>query len=520
MENRIDIGVYVDNSDANKKFKETIGSLENLLKFETILNGKGMVSAFNTMAVATKPYIAGVEMATKASKKFNDILAQQNKAAVSSLFSSSKKTSAFDLLRQSAGQTLDILDRMPQSMTKITGTFSPMREAWETSKKGIMGFNGALLSTLFFGMEMQRIFGGALKSIFEGYKKIIPEAHEFNKMVTQLSANWEFFKFQLADALGKSALFQTFVQIAITLLKAFQGLSEPVKTFIGYLLIAGAALGTFMLYFGIIGLGVAGLVDLAAAAGKVGVAFSGMTAWLVTPQGIAFLGLAATIGLIVAGMVYLYTKTEIGAKKFDSLSNAMGHIIDNIIPPILAGFKVFGDWLKNNQDILIKFGAVFNNIFVMIGTVLNSFVLLLRIVFNSIQIVLDTIYYFAKAITQMFTLDFKGAMNSWRTWKNSVSADINDVANAYQNAALAAQDMKDAWVSGEDVNKMVTEYSAQIAKDSYDNTAKDSNGVVNNYIVIDGAAQSTSFTQQQREFMQTIQGTSMLSGGSKNGWTS
>lgn len=124
-------------------------------------------------------------------------------------------------------------------------------------------FNGNMLSLMFFGMQLQKTMTGALTSIFEGYKKIIPESAEFNKLTTQLSANWEFFKFQMASALANSPLFTTFIQFIITAIKWLQALPEPVKTFLGFLMIITAGLGAIAFTVGVWALGMGSIINIA-----------------------------------------------------------------------------------------------------------------------------------------------------------------------------------------------------------------------------------------------------------------
>jgi len=124
-----------------------------------------------------------------------------------------------------------------------------------------IGFNGSALSTLFFGMAIKNTFEGALKSIFGGYKKIIPASSEFNKSTTRLSANWEFFKFQLADALTQSPLFQKFIGYTIELVQSFQKLPTAMKEGIVWAMVLGAVLGSFLLVKSVVRLGLAGITN-------------------------------------------------------------------------------------------------------------------------------------------------------------------------------------------------------------------------------------------------------------------
>ncbi len=124
------------------------------------------------------------------------------------------------------------------------------------------GFSAEMLGIMFFGMAMQQLFTGALKSIFEGYKKILPEAHEFVQLTNRLNGEWSFFKFQLADALASSSLFQTLTEALFKVLDVFQNLSPAQKEFIGWMLILGAVVGAFLFIIGQLGLGIFALMSV------------------------------------------------------------------------------------------------------------------------------------------------------------------------------------------------------------------------------------------------------------------
>lgn len=241
----------------------------------------------------------------------------------------------FDQLAKDAVVMNRQIDTMNVNLKKTQIQTSRIGRIWEQSKNGVFGFNGALLSTLFFGMEMQRIFGGALKGIFEGYKKIIPESHMFNIETTRLAANWEFFKFQLADALSNSPLFKILIGLTINLIKWFQGLSEETKTFIVISLGILTVIGAFMLYVSIIGLGIAGLGDLAIAAQGVGSVFGAIS----TP-----LLLVASLLLILGSSILFATnESETMNSAYEDLAESFklfGDVILDLVNTILSPFNI------------------------------------------------------------------------------------------------------------------------------------------------------------------------------------
>lgn len=178
-------------------------------------------------------------------------------------------TKQISTLNQKLGNNSSVMNRVRNSTKRVTDSTSQLNKElsiteklWNNSANEVYRFNGNLLGTLFFGMEMQRIFGGALSSLFEGYKKIIPEGHKFNTLTRNLTANWEYFKFQLADALFNSEAFQNLIVGATNLVKAFADLSPQTQRVIGWTLVLGTAFGALLFYVSVIGMGIASWANI------------------------------------------------------------------------------------------------------------------------------------------------------------------------------------------------------------------------------------------------------------------
>lgn len=69
-------------------------------------------------------------------------------------------------------------------------------------RQNTKGFSFDFLTLLFAGMMLQRTFGGMFKSIIDSYKKAAGMNSQFNRSVLKLSANFEFLKFSIANALN------------------------------------------------------------------------------------------------------------------------------------------------------------------------------------------------------------------------------------------------------------------------------------------------------------------------------
>ena len=73
---------------------------------------------------------------------------------------------------------------------------------WKAIQRSAKQFDFTILSLLFSGMFLERTFGGMFKSIIDSYKKAVGMNSQFNRATLKLSANFEFLKFSIANALN------------------------------------------------------------------------------------------------------------------------------------------------------------------------------------------------------------------------------------------------------------------------------------------------------------------------------
>lgn len=98
-------------------------------------------------------------------------------------------------------------------------------------------FDSRMLSVLFGGMALQRMFGGILKSITQTFLKAEDRTSNLSKATTRLGAAWEFFKFSLMDAFDNS-FWIGIIDGVVGVINAFSNLPDWAKSGI----VIGAAL--------------------------------------------------------------------------------------------------------------------------------------------------------------------------------------------------------------------------------------------------------------------------------------
>lgn len=143
---------------------------------------------------------------------------------------------------------------------------------------GLRGFRMEMLSVMFFGMGMNRMFMGLLQPSM------------------QLAGVFELFSQLLGVMFLPVAL--AVLDWGMRLFDLFQSLPEPVQTAIGYLLLIGAAIGILLFFVGTLVLGIGGLITAFSAGG----ALAAIPA-IFAAIGTAIAGAAATIAVILAVLV-------------------------------------------------------------------------------------------------------------------------------------------------------------------------------------------------------------------------
>ena len=169
------------------------------------------------------------------------------------------------------------------------------------------------LSILFFGMAIQRTFQGIARSATQTYLKMTEGQTQAGQALLGLSAGFSFLSFTVGEALGR--FLEPFIP---TILNIIEGLSDWISQndeLVGGLIIAGLAIGSFLMWTGILKLGLMGIQMWAeAAAGAKGIgALSGALGGLGGP---AMIAVGALIALAIALAIAQWEDVTNAAKEF------------------------------------------------------------------------------------------------------------------------------------------------------------------------------------------------------------
>lgn len=488
--NRIDIEVSANTKQAESGLNNVRAGLENILKFENILKNS-TVSKFAAMSKSVSDFqnvfkdLQGFENAQNKLKApmFSDLIKD------SELKNMGK--SIDDLVNNGLYNYNKRLIEADLKTQKLADSQKGLVGFWKKTNDQTFEFNGNMLSLLFFGMEIKRVFGAAFSSIIESYKNIIPEQSEFNRQTTRLNANWEYFKFQLGDVLANSKIFDIFINGSILLIKKFQGLSDETKQFIVVGLGIGVLVGAVLMFVGVVLLGIAAIGNILIGLGFIEAASlkafgPAMIARVKTFWATVTSPMAGAVAIIAAGFI-------LSSKIINQWLVDEGKEIDGFWKNLLAIVSTFADGLVN--------------IFILaVAGVINLFLGLGSGIYNTIKIIGEDIVSLGKGIKRAIVAVFTGedvsdAFFSAFDGLNDRVGDILNTSNWFTNAMTTVNDLSTAWTT--EINKLnkdtidalstpVADTSAEMAQLLKD--VEDFNNTYGNVGTTDGGDTTTNET--------------------------
>jgi len=163
---------------------------------------------------------------------------------------------------RSAGQTLDAINAKTNNIftaSKRAGTgmenlSGKMKQASSEGRGMGQSFDGAALSLMFFGMQLQRIFGGIIRSGVSTFNTVMGQLEDTTTEANRLAGAFTFFKFEVGQAMQPllGALTPIVAKVG-ELADRFPGLTRKILTFgaaLGGLLIAGGSIRLAQVAFG------------------------------------------------------------------------------------------------------------------------------------------------------------------------------------------------------------------------------------------------------------------------------
>ena len=208
------------------------------------------------------------------------------------------------ILKLTGAEVVKVGNRTWAIRDAITNTPIKASKAWGTLIDRTTRFRMELLSVMFFGYTLQRVFGGFLKGAIQGYMKLTEAQTPAGKAILRMQAAFEFMKFAIIDALAPAIIWFTDI---VTKIADWVGRNPDLAYFLGLLIGIGAAAGIVMGQLGNIGLFVTS--SLTPALKKMG------GSW--TKLGISIGESILTLGAFVVAAYLAYRFIEIYMKEME-----------------------------------------------------------------------------------------------------------------------------------------------------------------------------------------------------------
>jgi len=214
------------------------------------------------------------------------------------------------IFRDNAKQAADrlrkvetVTKQMARGMRQVTTVTNAYGRTVQKTERTISGltrrFEFHYLSILFFGMAIRRTFETMARSATQTYLKMTEGQTQAGQALLGLSASFSFLSFTVGEALGR--FLEPFLPTIISIVNVVGDWISQNETLVGGLIAAGLAVGTFLMWTGILKLGLMGIQMWAeAAAGAKGIGMlSGALSGLTGPVGIAIGALALLAGALI-----------------------------------------------------------------------------------------------------------------------------------------------------------------------------------------------------------------------------
>jgi len=264
----------------------------------------------------------------------------------------SKKTERMKKTIQTFGNGVE------KSRTEVMRFNKGIRQAGrviETTTTGIQRFKMHLLSVMFFGMLVQRVFMDLANTGVEAMMKISEGQTTAGMAITRLSAAFQFLKYSIGDAIGTALL--PHLDVIIDTIDAVADWIEQNPELTAGIISVGAAAGTAFFLIGTLGLGLQGVSTLLG----FGPGGAGLLAQLGGSGGLVGVMVAVGGAAAIASAMWQSNWADIQTTT-KTQGNALIGLFSNIYDSLVALFET--DW----ERLMMNFRNIFIDAAVAIGT--------------------------------------------------------------------------------------------------------------------------------------------------------
>jgi hypothetical protein len=441
-----------------------------VINYVTKMNGKAQTATKNVdkqAAASTPKPNKNIEKTVLESERLNQIFGQMRQVEV------------FKSMGVDASKFNDDVDSINQS---LDGTQQQQDKMWANAKKMSKGFDMSMLSFMFFGMFLQRIFGQIFSQMLNTFKMIDKKGTmPLSRSIARMSAAMQFLSFTIMRSM--TPLLLPIIDLIVNILDMFASLPQPIQQVIGSVIMLGLALGTVLFLIGTISLGLGAIVPKteAAALSVSKIDFTKLASNLKT---MAWAAVLATLALLILNKTM--KAFEVHGVELQNGIDRIGEAFDRITSKLGIDGEMIKGFLANlaaNFDIYLTTG---------IAVAIRTFTFILETLLNVIDFLLVSLGALGSGIQLFFTQisgkdatkdleNFTSALEKMKEARDTIDSGFSAVSQDFigmattqgemfreremeMAGAKSAQDLIDAYtIKSEENLPLINEQGAKIA---------------------------------------------------------
>jgi len=352
-------------------------------------------TAKNTLAFKDSLTGTNVPMATAAAKM--SVVDIQTEKLHNSLF----KTN--NMLKRTANAGFKdintMLPKIKKRTKKVTKAMDEQRQQFDMNA----------LSMLFFGMAIQRVFQGILVSSIGTFNKVTEGSTMAGQGIAALKANMELLKFSIGEALATAIL--PFIPRLIEIIQASSDWVQQNKKLVAGLILGGFILGTVAMLYGLLKLGITGVIrtfamlgdGLRIVIGRVG--FGGLITAITTAIVWIIILAAAWKAVTTAFDEFPELKDRV-ANTFTEMGDTIMGVVSDILASIFnIGLQMIGldEQVVTSDEAWAGLGLGIVSTFELIGRTIQIVVGLVGALVGALLLVLEIIVRIGSAFNHLMT---------------------------------------------------------------------------------------------------------------------
>jgi len=179
--------------------------------------------------------------------------------------------------------------------TRLKAGVDAYKESVDKAEESMGRFRAELLSMLFFGMAIQRVFKGMLVQTTKFFQEVTEGQTQAGMALSRLNASFQFLKFTIGDAIASTLL--PMIPTITDFIDKIADWTDRNPKLASSIVLIGLAIGTLLMGIGVLGLGLQGITQFMKVSVIPAFSFFGS---IVGISGGALLSIVGIVGLLIA----------------------------------------------------------------------------------------------------------------------------------------------------------------------------------------------------------------------------